>query len=262
MFYRGTGALGAFLIVFASSSAVFSGEKDDTPTYSSVVYSEYNFARGGEDDYSTLITAFNRDLDRDGFLFRAEGSLDRFEYDATLNAALTKIDGTEWQGGAFLGYQVIRADINYSAFAGLDYQSVSLSPFDPTNPVHGERAGFKVIGDIETEKEKPFYANLVAEYSTAFDTYFARARAGLKFGPGVPEKQVAIGPEGVFLGDQSYDAQRAGLFVLIPLDLKPLGSMEMIVSGGYQWVSGNGSTAASMAGGAGGYGTISFAMPF
>ena len=140
--------------------------------------------------------------------------------------------------------------------------TISLSPFDPNNPVHGERAGFKVIGEIETESEKPFFGSLEAAYSTAFNTYFVRARAGAKFGGGLPDSRVAIGPEATFLGDQTYDAQRAGLFILAPLALPLFGRVEIIAAGGYQWVSTNDNSSASMAGGKGGYATISFASPF
>ena len=129
VFYQKILGLGSLLIVFASSGVALSGEKDETPTYSSVLYSESGYARKDQDHYSTLITAFNSDLDKDGFLFRVEGSLDKFKYDARLDAAVTRIDGTDWQGGAFIGYQLIRQDINFSAYAGVDYQSISLSSF-------------------------------------------------------------------------------------------------------------------------------------
>jgi hypothetical protein len=129
--------------------------------------------------------------------------------------------------------------------------------------VRGHDTGAKFIGEIETQDEKPFYLDISGDYSTAFDTYFARVRAGAKFGGGLPENQVAIGPEVSFTGDKSFDAQRAGGFILIPMQFTKNTNVKFIAAAGYQWVQETASgSGASRAGEPGAYATFSFAVPF
>jgi len=242
---------------------VASAGGDESRTFSSVAYTEFNFARGDQNYYSSLITAFNRDIDKDGFLFRVQGSVDLFDYNTALNCRNAKIDGTEWQGAALVGYQVIRDDINYSAYVGVEDLSINLSPKDFNNPARGNQAGVGVVVEVETEQEKRFYGDVYGEYTSAFETYYVRVRTGAKFGPGLPASQVAIGPEGSLLGDRSFIAERLGGFVLVPVPLKSLGRVEVIAAGGYQWVSNTGdAVSGSLAGGTGGYATVSFSLPF
>ena len=234
---------------------------DEFATESSVVYSELDISKHDVNFYSTFITALNRNLDKDGVLFRIEGLVDKYTYSGGLDRT-QNIDGTEWQGAAFVGYQIIRDAINYSGYVGVDVPSISLSPNDPTNPVRGTQVGFKFKGEIETDLEKSWYLDITGDYSTAFQTYDSRIRPGWKFGPGKTEYQTVIGPEASFLGDETFDAQRLGLFVLIPIAINKDTTAQFIVAGGYQWVSDRGGTEASTAGEAGAYATMSFELPF
>jgi len=160
-----------------------------------------------------------------------------------------------------IGYQLVRNAVTYAAYAGVDLQSIKLTPGDPANPVRGQGVGAKFIVEIETDEEKTYYADLAGEYSTAFDTYWARA--GAKFGSSAPATQIAIGPEGTVIGDQSLNAQRLGAFLLVPLQLDRYLKVEVIAAGGYQWVQGRiPGSAPSTAGESGGYATISFSVPF
>ncbi len=233
---------------------------DDSATESSVVYSELDISKHDVNFYSTFITALNRDLDKDGVLFRVEGLVDSYTYSG-LGRTQT-IDGTEWQGAAFVGYQIIRNAINYSGYVGVDVPSISLSPNDPTNPVRGTQVGFKFKGEIETDLEKSWYLDIAGDYSTAFQTYDSRIRPGWKFGQVKTEYQTVIGPEASFLGDETFDAQRLGVFVLIPIAINKDTTAQFIVAGGYQWVSNRGGAQASTAGDAGAYATMSFELPF
>jgi hypothetical protein len=236
--------------------------KDLSPTYSSILYSETSVSNKDVNTSATYIRALNGDLDRDGFLFRVEGAADFYRYDTILNNAAAHIDAKEAQGGAYAGYQIVRGGMTYGAYAGVDVKSIRLSPEDSDNPVKGRKIGFKTILDAESENDRPYYANVAGEYSTAFNTYWVRMRAGLKSGRGAPKTSTAFGPEASFAGDTEFDARRAGAFVLVPLNLKSLGRMEVIAAGGYQWVTNNDNFTASTAGGKGGYATLSFSIPF
>ena len=236
--------------------------KDESATESSVFYSELDVSKNDVNLYSTYIFALNRDLDKDGVLFRVEGLYDKFLYSAGLDRA-QNINGTEWQGAAFVGYQIVRNAITYSGFMGVDVPSVTLSPNDPTNPVRGTEVGFKVKTEIETDLEKTWYLDITADYSTAFQTYDSRIRPGWKFGSGKTEYQTVIGPEASFLGDQTFDAQRLGAFVLFPIKINEDTTAQFIIAAGYQWVEDRGTgTQASTAGETGAYGTASFELPF
>lgn len=256
-----TAAAPALLMLAVAPGFAFAG--DDSKTESSVSYSEFDFARKDRNYYSTFITALNKNIDADGVLFRVEGSYDKYKYANIPSGAATNIDGTEWQGAALAGYQIVRNGISYAAYSGIDFQSIKLTPPDAINPVRGHATGAKFIGEIETQDGKPFYLDISGDYSTAFDTYFARVRLGPKFGPGQPERQIAVGPEGSFLGDKTFDAQRAGGFILVPFNLEKHIRVEFIAAAGYQWVQGQGSgSGASQAGQPGAYATFSFAVPF
>jgi hypothetical protein len=175
-----------------------------------------------------------------------------------------EISGTQWQGAGLVGYQIVRDAVTYAVYAGVDTQSITLTPSDPTNAARGQDTGAKFIAEMDTDKAKSFYAEFYGSYSTAFDTYFVRGRLGDKYGAGAKESQMAFGPEVSFLGDKSYDAQRLGLFIMLPLKLDRNTNIDVIAAGGYQWVSGNGTagTDPSIAGGKGGYATLSFSLPF
>ncbi len=237
---------------------------DESKPESSVVYSELDISKHDVNFYSTFITALNkdRDLDKDGWLFRVEGLIDGYTYSGGLDRAQAQINGTEWQGAAFVGYQIVRDEITYSGFAGVDVPSIILSPNDPTNPARGTQVGFKVKGEVETDLEKTWYLDITADYSTAFQTYDSRLRPGWKFGQGKTEYQTVVGPEASFLGDETFDGQRLGLFVLIPIAINKDTTAQFIVAGGYQWVEDRGGTQASTAGEAGAYATMSFELPF
>jgi hypothetical protein len=250
----------ATTLFLAAALPVAAAAGDISAPPSSVLYSEMNFARRDQDYYTTFITAFNRDLTKNGVLFRAEGAYNAYNYQ---NASDARTNADLWQGAALLGYQLVRGDISISGYVGFDYQSVRLSPNDVSNPVRGGEAGVKVIGDIETEKEAPFYLNATAEYSSAFETYFARFRYGRKLGGENPDLRIAVGLEGGLLGDKTTDAQRLGAFAMVPLALPSFGVVDVIVAGGYQWVAErDGGSGSGPAGGPGPYGTISFSFAF
>jgi hypothetical protein len=247
-------------LLLCSPSLAVAGDVGDGPI-STVFYTEFTGARHDSDLYAAVERALNGDYSRDGFLFRAEGTFNAFSYENTLFDAARVIDGTEWQGAALAGYQWVRGSITYSAFVGVDFQSIHLSPNDITNPVRGDRAGAKFAGEVETEKDGPMYFDLAGEFSTAFDTYFVRGRAGYDFKLGYPVTQVVAGPEISFLGDEDFDARRVGAFVAVPLNF-PERSVTFLVAGGYQFVSDGHGPTSGIAGAQGPYFTTSFAIAF
>jgi hypothetical protein len=226
-------ALSGLLVPVLLPGGAFAGS--DGPAISSVLYTEADFARRDQYYYSTFITALNGDYDKNGFLFRMEGLYDTFSYDS--KALYGKNTGRAGQGGALLGYHMIRDAIDWAVYAGGEYQSITLKTDDANVRARGNRGGAKVAGEVETENEKWFYGDLYGEYSTAFDTYWLRGRAGAKFGSGPMELRYAIGPEFTLYGDKDSDYQRAGGFVLIPIHMRRDHIVNLVAAGGFQWVS-------------------------
>lgn len=212
-----------------------------------VVFSGVDAVDGAIYFYDGIIVALNRDLSRDGWLVRAYGS--RVDYDTNPG------EGRGYQGDIMLGYKFTRGPIWGSIFVGADYQNFD-NPTGSTSEVDGTEWGFKVAGDLTTAYGSPIYANLSGNYSTAFDTYWARLRVGLH------RDNLTYGPEAIMMGNDSFDAQRFGGFItfhnLNPLRMRPF---DLTFSGGYQFQDDNGSGFGS-GGGEGAYGAIGFSMVF
>ena len=220
-----------------------------------VLFSGFDMVTDASYSFQGLVVALNRDIGRDGFVLRLYGSHVDYEYDtpAVPNGV---VDGDGWQGDAMIGYKVTRGNIWAAAFIGVDYQDHDLTPDDLANPVRGSEVGFKIAADIASLRYgSPLYFSLGGNYSTAFDSYWARARVGLNQG------HMTFGPEAITMGSDSFDAQRLGAFVMFDVSLVPSMPIEVTLSGGYQFLDdGNGGSFGG--GGEGVYGDIVFTTVF
>ncbi|HEU0058324.1 MAG TPA: cellulose biosynthesis protein BcsS [Hyphomicrobiaceae bacterium] len=215
-------------------------------------YSGYDIVKDSRYWYDGITVALNGDMGRDGFFVRAYGA--RGDFDRNPG------DGRQWQADFGLGYMFTRRQIGYEIYVGADYENVRLSPDDPTAQVRGTEWGFKVGASIETDNDLPYYFSLDGNYSTAFNTYWTRARAGLHRG------RFTFGPEFIALGDQDFDAQRVGGFVRFDVKLPSFRPVEVTLSAGHQFVSGSNSNGDDGGGGIGGgegtYGLVNFSVSF
>jgi hypothetical protein len=221
---------------------------------STVVFSGVDFANDSHVGYTGLITALNRDLGKDGLMFRALGVYAGYEYDTFLGPSRAVIDGDAWIGDIMLGYQVFHSGLRAAVYVGAEYQDHDLTPDDFNNVVNGDEAGFKVVGELDTDDSSRLYVGLIGSYSTAFDSYWARARVGLR------HEGYIFGVEGVFGGNEGYDNQRLGGFLNIPVSLGPLPG-EISISGGYQFVDDDDDTG-GLGGSEGAYGGIGYSFSF
>ena len=189
--------------------------------------------------------SLQRDLSRSGFVFQGFAGYGSYEYDA--GAPLGRVDGDVTELAAMFGYMFVREGATVGIYVGADYHNVDLTPNDTASPVNGSEVGFRVGGDVRLIGPRHYFT-LEGYYSTAFDTYWSRVRAGLNLG------RVVVGPEAAAMGDDGYDAQRLGGFAMFKLDF--LGSKnppELTINAGYQFVSDDSTGARSTAGGEGGY---------
>lgn len=242
-----------------AGDAAFSFPARDSGLTSTVVFSGIDFANESTATYSGLIKAFNGDLSKDGFLFRAVGVFAAYEYDTIINNDRTRIDGDAWLADVMLGYQFLHPGLRTAVYIGAQYQEQDLTPSDPSNKVRGDEVGFKVVGELETDNTSPFYVGLIGAYSTDFDTYWARARVGLQ------SRGYTYGVEGVALGNEGYDNQRLGGFVDIPFPIGPLYG-EVSVYAGYQFADEGKNDGVDGTGGLGGargaYGGVGYSFSF
>jgi hypothetical protein len=228
------------------------GKDDEEPTVKGVWFLGYDYVRGAHYGYSGGIVALNGDLSRNGFVLRLYGS--RVDYELSPFG-----DGRGYQADLMLGYRVSTRRIEGGLYIGADYQDYRLSPDDPTAEVRGTEWGFKVVADLATVREgTPFYFGLEGEYSTSFQTYWARGRAGLNM------RGFTLGPEVIALGDLDFDAQRVGGFIITDLKLFPRSPpMELSLHVGHQFIAGSdGGVAGTVGGREGTYAGIELTFVF
>jgi hypothetical protein len=221
--------LAAALILLPVAAMADGSFKDsvgsERTVYSHMTFGAVDISKDAWQTHSGIIVAFNRDLAKEGFLFRTYGSYGRYEYDVGF-------EGREWQGDVMLGYQWVRDRVDISLSAGVDFINHKVRPFDPLNPVTGHETGFKVAGDIETRTfalNLPYYFLLDGDYSTAFDSYYALGRLGLH------RNNFVFGVEGWAFGDESGDAQRLGGFAMWERSVRSDLLMDLTLSGGWQF---------------------------
>lgn len=203
--------------------------------------------------YQGAVIALNRDLGRDGVLLRAYGSHGDYEY----GQGLGRTDGDSWQGDAMIGYKVGFGRAWAAAYVGVEYQRHELTPDDPTNVVRGSEVGFKVAADIASLRtEGPFYFSLSGNYSTAFDSYWSRARAGGNL------HRITIGPEVAAFGNAGFDATRVGGFITFDFPVTPHLPLEVTLSTGHQFVKDSNGGVSGSGGGEGTYFGISVSSVF
>lgn len=194
--------------------------------------------------------AVRGDIYKDDWMVRGSVGYGNYDYDTTAVAS-GNVDIDVAAADLMVGYQhyfATGAGANkgrVTLYGGADFQDHGLDTLDTSNSVRGSQWGVKglleVIGDLTAHTS----ADVTGAYSTSFDSYWSRARIGYDVGG------VRIGPEGVFLGNEEFDQQRAGLF----FDRIAVGdNVWLSVSGGY--------SAASRRGDDGAYGDIGFALDF
>jgi Cellulose biosynthesis protein BcsS len=243
--------LGMLMAVCASAFALIApagaGDMSSGQPSRGVFFSGVDGVKDASYFYDGVIVAWNGDLGRDGVLLRAYGSW--------LNYDRHPGTGRGLQGDLMVGYGFTRGPMWGSIFVGVDLQDYHLSPDDPTERPRGSETGFKIAGDLSTAEGSRIYAAISANYSTAFDMYWARARLGIN------RDKLTFGPEGIVLGDVSFDAQRLGGFItfhdLNPFRMRPF---DLTFSVGHQFADDNNS--GSSGGSDGTYGAIAFSMVF
>lgn len=220
-----------------------------------VSYSGTDFAQDSHYSYSGIVVSTQRDLSKSGIMLQGFVGYGSYDYSQPSLPGGT-VDGDIVQLSGLIGYMFVRQGGSASVYVGVDYQDHDLSPADPANKVSGDELGFKIAGDIRHASDR-HYLTLEGTYSTAFDSYWTRARVGLTV------DRFTFGPEGLALGNDGFDAQRLGGFMIVRHQLTPSLPVELTLSGGYQFLDDTSSSGgSSFAGGEGAYGAVNFSIVY
>ncbi|MDX1975915.1 MAG: cellulose biosynthesis protein BcsS [Rickettsiales bacterium] len=210
-----------------------------TALLSSAAYADGNLGfTGGSitDDthyaYVGGVTAFNGDIEKDGWLLRVTAATGSYDYSTGaggIDGSLRNIDGDVTASDFMAGYQVYfkgrgpKPD-RLTGYLGLDSQNHKLSPTDLFNPVRGNETSVKGQVEVLYYAQQNLLTTATISYSDAFNTYWSRGSVGYDVG------KALIGPEALFMGSESYDQQRYGLHIS---DVSVVGSLKAGISGGY-----------------------------
>ena len=171
--------------------------------------------------------AFGKGLYESGWRLHAVGSLGRYDYRGSLFGSgadlATTFDGEASHGAALLGYQFRARSLFLKLFAGVEAEDQNISPRDPQNSVQGSAVGLKLVAESWLDISPQWFLSADASYGTAFQQYWSLARVGRRIGP-----RFSLGIEGGALGNEEYDAGRAGGFLRANLR-----AVELTLSGGF-----------------------------
>ena len=138
----------------------------------------------------------------------------------------TTIKGTDVTGDFLVGYGFEGNNYSIDLFVGVNAWNHQLSEFDPENSVQGTAVGAEVRGELWANPTPQTLLAGEAQYSTAFGTYWAKAKVGYDISNG---QEFFIGPELIADGDQRFDRWRIGAHVTAA----KINKLIVEVSGGY-----------------------------
>ena len=157
-----------------------------------------------------------------GVRVRLEGVAGTYSYPGA--AVASRVTGYQEEASALAGYELVWRDATLSGFVGVNVRGKQLSIPDPGNPLVGTGVGLKVAGSFYARPTDRTMVAAIGSYSTRFDAYNTRFRAGYMIAD-----QVYIGPEALFLGDTFFRQYRIGAH----LSGVTFGPVQMGVSAGY-----------------------------
>lgn len=133
--------------------------------------------------------------------------------------------GQQAEVAALAGYAWVWPDAVLSAFVGLNVRHNALSRVDlPTPSATGTEVGVKTALDFYARPSERTMVHATGSYSTTFDAYYGRIRAGFAaFSGGY------LGPEVAVLGDDFYSQWRVGAH----LTGMQVGALQFGVAAGY-----------------------------
>lgn len=108
------------------------------------------------------------------------------------------------------GYGIELEKVSVAIYVGPNAETHRLSDPDPQNPLQGTAVGLKTLGELSVNPIDHTWLFGEASYSTAFRTYYAKAKFGYDVSDG---EEIFVGPEVIVLGNFQHDELRVGAHV-------------------------------------------------
>ncbi len=172
------------------------------------------FGHGG------LVWAPDGDLDHSGWRIRATGSGGAFDY----LAGATAITGELLSAELMPGYQWVKGNAGFAAYAGPTVQDQSTDPYDPGKSGQGTHVGAKALVEGWVRIGDRTILNGSASYASAAESYCARISVAFDV-----TREVSLEPEVLALGEPGYDAQRLGVLI----GYRPYRALQIKIGGGW-----------------------------
>ena len=224
----------------ASHGAATKPEDDDAGRV--LAFSGFDVSKNSYGGLAGALIAPFKDLDTSGLRFYMLGEGGVYKYPSGGES----IRGTYESGDALAGYAFEGDFYSINLLAGFNAINHTLSDVDLENRVQGTAFGAKVRADAWVNPTPKTLTYGEAEYSTAFRTYYTKAKFGYDFTNG---KEIFVGPELAALGDERFNQWRVGAH----LTQMKFGGVQVDVSAGYA----NDSVV-----GSGAYGTVELSTHF
>jgi Cellulose biosynthesis protein BcsS len=162
-----------------------------------------------------------------GWRVRAVGAYGRYDYEGALlvdsEYQPTRFDGQNAFAAALVGYQFRPGRLILKLFAGIEAEDQPIVPHDPNNSVQGSAVGLRLQAESWLDLSERMYLSADATYGTAFQEYWALVRLGYRL-----RERFSLGLEGGALGNEEYNAGRAGGFARVTFR-----AMEVTLSSGF-----------------------------
>jgi hypothetical protein len=172
--------------------------------------------------YAGAVAAINHNLNQDGWLFRAAGGAGHYKYNIVPGVS----NGVDFQTAeVMIGYQAFFGSTRITGYVGPNVEDHH-NDVDPLATINGTKWGIKGQGEILTPIGQSAYLYGLGTYSSVWNNYFVMGKVGFNLSP-----VISVGPEAVALGNDRFDAVRAGAF--IGFNFTP--STDIILSSGYSW---------------------------
>jgi opacity protein-like surface antigen len=207
-------------------------ENEDKGTNRVLAFTGFDGAKYAYSALAGALIAPYRDLDTTGLRFFILSDAGVYKYPAEGEL----IRGTYETADLLAGYAFEGDNYSINLLAGGNASNHMLSEVDPENRVQGTAFGVKARADAWVNPTKQTLTYAEAEYSTAFQTYYAKLKLGYDI---TKDKEIFFGPEVAALGDERFNQWRVGAHIT---QVK-LGKVEVDVSGGYAHDSSVGASA-------------------
>ena len=157
--------------------------------------------------YSGITVAPYGNVYEDGLRLRVTGGYGGYVYAGERRTQQQLFNARTSYAEALVGYQKRLGPITAKGFLGISAIEHEIEPFDPENPVQGQKIGPKLAAELWINMGEQAWGQVDVSWTSAHNTASARARAGYRIWG-----DASIGLEGAIYANDLGEDVRAGLF--------------------------------------------------